>query len=62
MGALTGNAIGFKKRKDYTNTLGSDIIIIENKGKKRDNNFNNSNNNKDYRKIKISKPNKYYSK
>ena len=34
--------------------------MIKNIGGRGDNNLNNFNNNKDYKKIKISKPNKYY--
>ena len=53
VGIFIGSNIGFKNRKDHTNTLKSDIIIIGDAGERRDNNFNNNNNNKDYKKIKI---------
>ena len=56
------NIIGFKGWKDYTSTFELDIIIIKNIGGKKKNNFSNSNNNKNYKKIKISKPDEYYSK
>ena len=59
VGILTKSIIGFKGRKDYTNTLELNMVITSTK-EKRDNNFNNFNNNKDYKKIKISKLNKYY--
>ena len=59
MGILAGSNIGPKDREDYINILKLNIIII---GAKMwgDDNPSNFNNNKDYKKIKISKPNKYY--
>ena len=59
MGISTKSTIGFKGKKDYTNTFESDIIIIKNIGGKKDN-PNNFNNNKNYKKIKVFKPDKYY--
>ena len=61
MGTFIRSTIRFKGRKDYTSTFELDIIIIENIGGKKDNNPNDSNN-KNYKKIKISKPDKYYNK
>ena len=61
MGIFAGNTIGFKGRKDHINTLKSDIKMIGIK-KRGDNNSSNFNNNKNYKKIKISKPDKYYNK
>ena len=46
MGTPTGNTTGPKGRKDHTNILKSDIIITSIK-KRVDNNFNNSNNDKE---------------
>ena len=60
MGTPTRNNIGFKGRKDHASTLKSDIIIIGNIKEKKDDNPSDSNDNKDYKKIKISKSNKYY--
>ena len=62
MGTFIGSTIRFKRRKDYTNTLELDIIITKNIKRRGNNNPNNFNNNKDYKKIKISKLNKYYNK
>ena len=62
VGILAGSIIGFKRRKDYINIFKLDIIIIENIKKRRDNNFNNLNSNKNYKKIKIFKFDKYYNK
>ena len=36
-------------------------MVITSAEKKRDDNFSNSNDDEDYKKIKISKPDKYYS-
>ena len=60
MGAFIKNIIGFKGRKDYINIFELNVVItsVEERG---DNNFNNSDNDKDYKKIKIFKSNKYYS-
>ena len=60
MGIPPKNIIKFKGRKDHTNTLKLNIIIIKNIKEKGDDNPNNSNNNKDYKKIKIFILNKYY--
>ena len=57
-----GSITGFKGRKDYASTFKLDVVIgsVEEKG---DNNPSNSNNkDKNYKKIKISKSNKYYGK
>ena len=48
------------RRKDHANTLKLNIIITSTKDK-GDNNFNNFDNDKDYKKNKIFKFNKYYS-
>ena len=60
VGIFAGNTIRFKGRKNYTSIFELDVIIIENIEGRGDNDFNNFNNNKDYKKIKLSKPNKYY--
>ena len=59
VGILMGSIIRSKGRKDHTNTFKLNIIIISIK-KKGDNNFNDFNNNEDYKNIKILKLNKYY--
>ena len=61
MGIFVGITIKFKKRKDYINTFELDVVMISAK-EGGDDNLNNFNNNKDYKKIKISKFNKYYGK
>ena len=55
-----GVLLDFKK-KDYTNTLKLDIIIIKNIREKGDNNPSNFDDKKDKKKIKVTKPNKYYN-
>ena len=59
MGTSTGNTTGFKGKKDHINILELDIIII-NTEKRENDNFNNFDNNKDYKKIKIFRSDKYY--
>ena len=59
MGVLIKSVTGFKKRKDYINIFKSNMVIINTK-EKGDDNFSNSNNNKNYKKIRVSKFNKYY--
>ena len=59
VGVFVGNIIRFKGRKDYASIFELDIIIIDNK-EKGDNNPNDFDNNKNYKKIKISKPDKYH--
>ena len=54
MGILAGSSIRFKGRKDYTNTIKLDIIIIGDMRERKDDNFNNFNNNKDYKRLKFS--------
>ena len=61
MGIFAGSTIGFKK-KYYINIFKLNIVITENIKEKKDNNFNNFDSNKNYKKIKISKFNKYYNK
>ena len=56
-----GNTIRFKGKKDYISIFELDIIII-NIEEKGNNNLSNSDNNKNCKKIKVSKPNKYYGK
>ena len=60
IGTPTKNTIRFKGRKNHTSIFKSNIIIIQNIREGRDNNLNNFNSDKNYKKIKISKLNKYY--
>ena len=59
VGTPTEGTIRFKGRKDRASILKLDVVIISIK-EGGDNNSNNSNNDEDCKKIKISKPNKYY--
>ena len=59
MGIFAGNTIKFKGRKNYANIFKLDMVMINTKERK-DNNLSDSDNNKNYKKIKISKPDKYY--
>ena len=59
VGAFAGSTIRFKRRRNYVSIFKLDVVIISAE-KKRDDNPSNSNNNKDYRKVKVSKPNKYH--
>ena len=61
IGVFIRSIIRFKGRKDYTNIFKLNVIIIENIGGRKDDNFNNSDN-KNYKKIKNFKPNKYHGK
>ena len=61
MGIFIKSIIGFKGKKDHISIFKLDVVIINIK-KGGDNNPSNFNNNKNYKKIKISKPNKYYNK
>ena len=60
MGIFTKNIIRFKGRKNHANIFELNIIMVNIK-KRGHNNFNNFDDNKDYKKIRIFKPNKYYS-
>ena len=62
MGIFIGNTTGFKGKKDHANIFKLDIIITSAEEKKDNNPNNSNNNNKDYKKIKVFKSNKYYSK
>ena len=48
-----GSSIGPKNRKDYTNILKLDIVMIRDTRERGDNNFNNSDNDKNYKKSKF---------
>ena len=61
IGIFVGSISGLKGRKEHTNIFGSDMVMINIK-EKRDNNFNNFDNDKDYKKIKNFKLNKYHGK
>ena len=58
---LTRNTTRFKKKKNYTNIFKLDMIMTNTKEKKG-NNPSNFDDKKDKRKIKITKPDKYYNK
>ena len=60
MGTPIRSIIKFKGKKDYASIFELNIIIIKNVGGRGDDDPNNFNNNKNYKKIKVSKPNKYY--
>ena len=60
MGTSTKNTFRFKRRKDYTNIFKLDIIITENIRERGDDNLNDFDSNKNYKKIKNFKFNKYY--
>ena len=50
MGIFTGNGSGFKGRKDYISIFKLDIIITGNIKERGDDNFNNFDDDKDYKK------------
>ena len=60
MGILVGSTIRFKGKKDYTSIFKLNIIIIKNIRERGDDDFSDSDSDKNHKKIKISKFNKYY--
>ena len=61
MGILVGSIIKFKGKRDYINIFKLDVVMINIK-MGGDGNLSNFDDKEDKRKIKIFKPNKYYSK
>ena len=59
MGVPAGNTIG-PKGKDHINTLKLDIIIINTKVREDNNPNNFDDNDENYKKIKVTKLDKYY--
>ena len=60
MGILIRSTAGSKGRKDYISILESDMVISGADRGKKNNNFSDSDNKKENKKIKISRPDKYY--
>ena len=54
-----GSTIGFKERKDYISIFELNVVITGVEGREN-NNLNNFDDNKNLKKIKGFKPNKYY--
>ena len=59
VGVFIRSTIGSKGRKDHISIFELDMVIISAKEKK-DNNFSDFDDDKNCKKIKISKPDKYY--